>query len=329
MTSPKRAIDTGDTGRYYTHPETGELLISVTNVLSEAMAKPALVPWAAKASNDAAWDALPRMVAALRRPKDCKPSAREISQMRAVGDDWTPCGRCMPCLTREVKGAHKLIAEKASDLGTRIHAHADAHITGASLPHDEEVETYLGQYLRFLDDFGVDIERDVFAAELSVADPRAGYAGTLDLLIHLPIEAHLPGEPIRPAKDGERSLWLVDLKTSATKPVDVVYDEYALQLTALRMAKEMWMPDDTVRRMVPVKGCAVLNLRATEYALIPLRSHLAEQKAWAGALTVAKWRHGKPVADARPIAPNGASIPKSTARRGAKKAAPAAIKKAS
>jgi len=156
MTSPKRAIDTGDTGRYYTHPETGELLISVTNVLSEAMAKPALVPWAAKASNDAAWDALPRMVAALRRPKDCKPSAREISQMRAVGDDWTPCGRCMPCLTREVKGAHKLIAEKASDLGTRIHAHADAHITGASLPHDEEVETYLGQYLRFLDDFGVD-----------------------------------------------------------------------------------------------------------------------------------------------------------------------------
>ena len=34
MTSPKRAIDTGDTGRYYTHPETGELLISVTNVLS-------------------------------------------------------------------------------------------------------------------------------------------------------------------------------------------------------------------------------------------------------------------------------------------------------
>lgn len=328
MTQPKRAIAT-DQGRYYTHPVTGELLISVTNVLSEAMAKPALVPWAAKASNDAAWSALPRMVAAMLRPLDCKPTSRELSQIRAEGDDWTPCGRCMPCLTREIKGAHKLIAERASDLGTRIHAHADAHITGASLPHDEEVETYLGQYLRFLDDFGVDIERDVFAAELSVADPGAGYAGTLDLLIYLPIEGHLTGEPIRPAKGGERSLYLVDLKTSATKPVDVVYDEYALQLTALRAAKEMWMPDDTVRRMVPVKGCAVLNLRTHDYALIPLPALLPERRAWSGALSVAKWRHGKPVADARPIAPNGASIPKSTARRGAKKAAPAAIRKAS
>ena len=133
MTQPKRAIAT-DQGRYYTHPVTGELLISVTNVLSEAMAKPAPVPWAAKASNDAAWSALPRMVAAILRPLDCKPTSRELSQMRAEGDDWTPCGRCMPCLTREIKGAHKLIAERASDLGTRIHAHADAHITGASLP---------------------------------------------------------------------------------------------------------------------------------------------------------------------------------------------------
>ena len=73
MTSPKHAQAT-DRGRYYTHPVTGQQLVSVTNVLGQSMAKPALVPWAAKMTAEAAWDALPRMVAALRRPTDCRPT---------------------------------------------------------------------------------------------------------------------------------------------------------------------------------------------------------------------------------------------------------------
>lgn len=58
MTNPKHAHAT-DRGRYYTRPGTGEQLISVTNVLSEAVSKPALVPWAAKMTAEAAWDSSP------------------------------------------------------------------------------------------------------------------------------------------------------------------------------------------------------------------------------------------------------------------------------
>lgn len=318
MTSPKHAHAT-DRGRYYTRPGTGEQLISVTNVLSEAVSKPALVPWAAKMTAEAAWDSLPRMVAAMRRPCDCRPTS---SADRAV---WVPCGRCAPCLSRHIKGAHKLAAETASDLGTRIHDRAEAHVTGRALPPDPEAEPFVEQYLRFLADFDIDLDRDIHSAEASVADVRAGYAGTLDLLIRLPFDGVHDGAA---RKSAERQLFLVDIKTSKTRAADSIYDEYALQLTALRRAHELWLPDDTITRMPPVLGTAVLNLRATTYALVPVPSGEPERRAWEGALAVAKWRHTSPTAAARPITPDGREIPKPI-RRAAKKAAPAANRKAS
>ena len=61
MTSPVHAHDT-DNGRYYTHPQTGEQLVSITNVLS-SIAKPALVPAAVKITAETAADLVPLLVA--------------------------------------------------------------------------------------------------------------------------------------------------------------------------------------------------------------------------------------------------------------------------
>ena len=303
MTSPKHAQST-DQGRYYSHPVTGEQLVSVTNVLSTAVAKPALVPWAAKVTAEKSLDLLPAHVAAALLPL-CNP--------KRVADE---CGRCTDCLVKTAKREVNLVKEKASDLGTRIHHHAEAHVTGAQVVDDDEVTPYLGQYLRFLDDFEVDLTRDVEAAELTVANPKLGLAGTLDLLLWLRLDGRTPDGTVRQLPDDKRALWLVDIKSSATKPAHTVYPEMALQLTALKNATEMWLPDDTVAPMVTgIKGCAVLNLRTNDYALIPLPTGTPEWTAYKGLLAGTKWLHGEHTKDAPRVSPTGQAIARGRSTR--------------
>ena len=316
MTDPKLAVST-DHGRYYTHPATGELLISVTNVIGTCTSKPALVPWAAKASNDRAWQVLPRMVSALRRPTDCRPAAS------AARREWEPCGQCRPCLEREIKGHHAVIRDSAADLGTRVHALAEAHVTGASHVMDPESEPYVQQYLRFLADYSIDINAGhIESAEMSVASPRIGYAGTLDLLAHLRLDAFLGDrKPPKLLPGDQRALWLIDIKTSATRPASSIYDEYILQLAALRYATEMWLPNDTVKQMLRgIRGAAVLNLRADDYALIPVPALPDAHKVFCSMVGAAKWRHGDPAKALLPTTPAG-GIPQTRARRAPRKVA--------
>lgn len=297
MTQPKRANDT-DNGRYYSRPGTGQQFVSVTNVLSTCVAKPALVGWATKITAEKAADMMPILVAAAR-VDECKP--------KRVADE---CGRCTTCVIKTIKREVTIIREKASDLGTRIHSHADAHLTGKAIPDDDEVTPYLEQYLRFIEEWDVDIENDVEAAELTVAHPDLWLAGTLDILIRL-----------RPKPGADKRLLIVDIKTSAAKPADTVYDEMALQLTALRHCTEMWLPDDSIVPMVEgITGGAVLNLRTDSYALIPLPTGEEPWKAYQGLLEGAHYLHTEPVKSARPVsAADGEPVQKPTRKRTAKK----------
>lgn len=310
MTSPRHAEATA-LGRYYTHPATGEQLISVTNVLSVGCAKPALVPWAAKIVAEHSWDLLPRMVASML-VKDCGAGPkRELA-----------CGRCRDCLTRELKGEVTVARDKAADLGSRIHALAEAHVLNVTLPYedgDEETEPFVEQYTRFLADYDINLERDIESAELTVANPRLGYAGTLDLLVRLPFAGYIE-DKIVPQQDGrERGLFLVDLKTSKTRAGASVYGEYALQLAALRHATETWLPNDTQGRMPHIHGAAVLNLRERSYELIPLPTTPREFDAFKGSLALAKWMHttGHDIngGQYRPITRSGRAKPKRTTTR--------------
>lgn len=311
MTSPRHAEATA-LGRYYTHPQTGEALISVTNVLSVGCAKPALVPWAAKVVAEHAWNLLPRMAGALRT-KDCGAGAKRDQA----------CGRCPDCLTRELKGEVTVARDKASDLGSRVHALAEAHVLGTVVAPengDDIAQTYLDQYLKFIEHWDIDLEHDVEAVEITVANPRLGYAGTLDLLVRLPIDGFIPGKPVKPTPDGEKALWLIDLKTSETRAATSVYGEYALQLAALRHASEVWLPDDTTGPMVRgITGAAVLNLRRRTFELIPLPTGKAEFDAFQGSLALAKWMHGAghdiTGGTYRPITRTGAAKPKRAATR--------------
>lgn len=291
MTSPKHATSTSR-GRYYTRPGTGEQLISITNALSVGCAKPALVPWAAKIVAEHAITNLPTLVTQTRTNRD-----------QAL---------------RDLKNEVTVARDKAADLGTRIHALAEAHVTGAAAADDPEAAPYVRQYEKFLTDYSIDITRDIEAAELTVADVQAGYAGTADLHIRLPFDGFIPGTTAKRVDDhSQRRITIVDIKTSATRPAASVYGEYALQLTALRYAREAWLPNgDIIPAPGPIVGTAILNLRRNTYELIPVPSGHTERDAWIGVLTYAKWAHdvGHSIngGECRPITPTGRAKPKRT-----------------
>lgn len=295
MTDPKHAHDTPN-GRYYTRPETGQQLVSVTNVLSTGFAKFGLPRWYANNAADYALDNLPHVVTMARANRD------EIR--------------------KEIAEAAERARDGAANLGTRVHALAEAHVTGQQLAEeegDDEAGLYVAQYLKFLDDFGIDIERDFVSAELTVADPKRGYAGTLDAICKLGLDGYIHGQPVKALPDGERKPWLWDIKTSRKRAATQTYADHSLQLSALRHAKEMWLPDDTTRRMFRgIVGCAVLNLRPKTYEFIPLPTRVDQELAtFHHILASCQWLHNEWPGDYdyRPVTPDGKTKPKRTSKK--------------
>ncbi|VXB33939.1 hypothetical protein [Nocardioides sp. AX2bis] len=294
MTAPAHSRDIKGIGRYYgpcgndgcplTDIEAPGL-ISVTNAQS-VIAKPALVPAAAKSTAAAAWDLLPAMVATSRQSPE-GPCAR-----RRVADR---CGICRFCLTAQIKAAHKNEWEKAADLGTRVHAHAHAEVLGGALPYDEEVAPFVAQHVAFLEAWRIDLDRHVEAAELTVVSRKHGYAGTGDLWLHLPLAYDATTGRTTFTGWDRRRLWLLDGKSSMKKPVGTVYADQPLQLAGLRFAEEAVLPDESVVKVPRFEGAAILNWRRDAHALIPQPTGRDVFKAFLGAVELQRLFHGQDV----------------------------------
>lgn len=287
MTEPKYAKNVPGVGRWYFHPETGEKWPSITNVLDTAVAKPALVPWAAKVTEVKARDSLPRYVAYSRK---------EPCGATRVKDR---CGRCIDCLSVEVRAEVKIAKDMAADLGTRIHAMAEAHAKGQPLPDDPEVKPYFEQVLRFFDDYGIDLGNDVEAAEATVINRTHGYAGTGDLWPWLRI-----------GRQRKRRLVVVDYKSSATRDVMSTYPEYGMQLAALARGETLLLDDGTEVDCPRPEAAAVLNLRTNGYALIPFPPDIdAAFEGFLGCLKAASYLHSQHGYKPQPATPPTPSKP--------------------
>lgn len=291
MTAPLHARDIKGKGRYYGRcgqddcPLGDDLFISVTNAQG-VIAKPALVPAAAKATAQAAWDRLPQMVATSRQSPE-GPCARVRVAER--------CGRCRFCITAAIKAEHKNEWEKAADFGTLVHAHAHAHVLGGALPYDEDVAPFIDQHIRFLEAWQIDLDRHVEAAELTVLSRPHGYAGTGDLWLHLPLAYdEVTGRTTFTAWN-RRKLWLLDGKSSLKKPANVVYADQPLQLAGLRYAPEAVLPDETVVKVPKFEGAAILNWRVNAHALIPQPAGREVFKAFLGAVELQRLFHSQDV----------------------------------
>lgn len=285
MTQPLHARDVRGKGRYYGPCQDGcplgidvddRLFMSVTNAQS-VVAKPALVPAAAKETAAAAWDRLPDMLRTSRQPENGPCAKLRVAER---------CGTCRFCVTSAIKGAHREVWESAADLGTAIHYHAAARTIGGALPFDEEVEPYIDQYLRFLDAMGVDLDRDIYSVETTVFDRDLMFAGTGDIAVELPVD------PSGKITRGRR-LWILDIKSSRKKPADTVYADQPLQLAALRFAPRTVLVDDTEQETPEYAGAAILNLRTDDHAMIPLPADEDAYAAFRHAVGLQRWFHDR------------------------------------
>lgn len=257
MTQPKHARET-ERGRYYSDPAGGPDLVSVTNVIDTAVNKSmALVPWGVKVTVEYALDRW------------------QILAPRAADD--------RPALTKELKALHRDAREQAADLGDRVHAAAEARVLGAPVADDSMVRPYVEQLDAWLRSWGVDMDQQVEATEITCLNRRLGYAGTADLMIWLPT-----------GQAGRLELWLIDYKSSATRPAKSVYPENTLQLAALRYCETVLLPDDTEHPMPRIERTGVLNLRAGSHALVPMPANRIAHRAFRGALETTKWLHAAP-----------------------------------
>lgn len=291
MTAPKHAREIKGRGRYYGDcgtpgcPLAGDEFMSITNAQS-VIAKPALVPAAAKATATAAWNRLPQMVATSRQPEDGPCAKTKVADR---------CGTCRFCVTSAIKAEHKNEWERAADFGSLVHAHAHAHVLGEPMPYDEDVAPFIAQHIAFLEAWRIDLDRHVEAAETTVISRKHGYAGTGDLWLHLPLAWDSSAGRAVFTRWDRRKLWLLDGKSSLKKPVTTVYADQPLQLAALRYADEAVLPDESVVPVPRFEGAAILNWRSDCHALIPQPAGRDVHKAFLGALELQRLFHSQEV----------------------------------
>lgn len=294
MSEPLHARDLKGKGRYYgtcgrDHcPFGDDQFISVTNAQG-VVAKPALVPAAVKVTAETAWNRLPEMVAMSIQPAE----GLNGCEKKRVAER---CGQCRFCLTAQIKREHQNIWDRAADFGTDVHTAAYKENVGEPRTYDADVEAFVQVYLQAMSMLGVDLDKHIEAAETTIISRRHGYAGTGDIWVSLPLNPAT--NEVHPSK---RWLWLLDIKTSLTKPANTVYSDQILQLAGLRFAESAVLADDSEVPVPKFAGTALLNLRADSWALIPLPADRAAHRAFVNAVGLQTFMQSVDVKTWKPV----------------------------
>jgi hypothetical protein len=232
VSNPANATTT-QMGRIYTWK--GEQFPSVTTILGAAMPKPALKSWAAKMVAEYAFD---------------------------HRSSWETLGRdaAVDLLKREPLR----MTTKAADLGSAVHAAAEAYAKRQAPPHwPAEIAPHMQQFARFVDDYHPRFR----ALEATVYNRSQGYAGTTDFIAEI---------------DGLTLL-------GDTKSGKAIYPEVALQLAAYRNGEFVGRPDGSEAAIPPLNGTVVLHLTPTDYALREVRTDTEIYLAFLTALEMYEW----------------------------------------
>jgi hypothetical protein len=158
--------------------------------------------------------------------------------------------------------------DTAADLGTAVHAMAEAIGRGDPVAVDESVRPYLAAYRRdFLDVFAPRF----LAVEAMVCSERYEYGGTADAFVEI---------------DGE--IWLLDYKTGAG-----VYPDSALQLSGLARAQFIGRTDDpTPYPVPPATRFGILHVRPEGARLLPVVVDRQTVAAFLDARRLFAWDQG-------------------------------------
>jgi hypothetical protein len=220
----------------------GPEMPSVTTILG-IKDKPALVGWAKRETAACAvrnLDVLTRMVAHGGAP---------------AAVNWL---KTIPDFQRDV----------SADLGTAIHAAAEAIARGETMPIEREVQPFVDAYRR---DFLERFHPRFLAVEAMVCSLRHEYGGTADAFVEI---------------DGE--IWLIDYKTGAG-----VYPDTALQLAGLARAQFIGRPGDPTQYPIPAATrFGVLHIRPEGARLLPVVVDRSTVAAFLDARRLFAWDQG-------------------------------------
>jgi hypothetical protein len=261
-----------DGNRHYTHPVTGEQLISVTTVLGATENKASyLVPWSARLAAEFAVENL-KMLAGLVK-EEGKDAAVDLvkDQAKQLRDRKADAGKYV----HDVAEALILWAASPEGTGRDIPLpNLPEHLIGADYddePLEDVVDWMIGGFTNFVSAFSPVFE----ATEMTVFNRDLGVAGTLDMIIVLCGYALTPDGRFVSAP-GNRLVLCVDIKTGK---LGITVQE---QLAAYRRMREALMPMGDIVPMPATDAGAVLHLRPEHrngFRLIPV-SPLDDAKAW-------------------------------------------------
>jgi hypothetical protein len=249
---------------------------SVTTIL-EVLSKPALVQWLAKEAARAC----------IRNWSELATVLETEGEEKAV--NWAVA-----------KGGET--RDRAARLGTGVHYLADVvareDAAGAAVTALEPSETekpYVDAFRNFMAFLGRS-GGSIVSSEHAVWSQN-GYAGTYDLILHMPRHDLSPHDGSIPPSEcticrASQELWLVDIKTSKG-----FYPEYGLQLAAYRWADSIILPNDPTFYSMPlIQRTAVLHLRPDQYPVDGYRlveyptTYEDDFMTFLGALEIHKWR---------------------------------------
>ena len=304
MTVAKRTTDKDTGDRFYEYPRTGELLDSVTTVISGTDSKPWLRNWYASSSMAWAVDNLSLVAKTLKA--EGRDAAIELG-----------------------KGAAQQIRDTKADAGTYVHDVQEALIlwaaspgrTGADIalpvlpehlqdawygeePLTDVVDFMVSGFLQFVSDFSPRF----LATEMAVYNQPLGIAGTLDAIVELDgYGIHPEGDRLVP-RAGSVFTPCIDTKTG--KSPEGTWKE---QLAAYRRMRECLLPMGQLHPMPPTDAGMVLHLRP-EYPggyLLMLVAGADDKAAWerfqkaAGIYRERQKVKGKPGKSVRALRPDG------------------------
>lgn len=263
---------------------------SVTTIIG-VLDKPALVPWAAKETAQAA----------IRSKATWESILEENGEHEA--ERYLTGARFRP-----PKGSKR----SAAELGTAFHTAAQEYALDGVIPDlDDEVRPYFEQFDGWLQRFSPSYQ----AVETTVYSPRFGYAGTCDGFLTI--------DGVRLIVDYKTSRKAIDAKGNPTTP----YPEVALQLAAYRYAEiaALWRPRrfESFRRryyllsqqersqaipVLEVDGGVCIHVTTEHCEAFPVRCDERVHEAFLFAQECARWTfQDSRGAIGEPLTPGGAS----------------------
>lgn len=253
-----------NSGSGHSYKLDGEKCIGVTTAMSAGLPKPALVGWAARTVGEYVGDRLELgddgHVVADRLVADLHAFNKTRKWPERLQGDLPRIG--LAKLLGQVQYAER---DAAANRGTEVHALGSKLAEGQQVEVPEELVGHVDAYLRFLDEWDVDVE----LTEFIVGHRRWRYAGTGDLIARL--------------VDGQR--WILDIKTSRSG----VYGETGLQLAAYANAEFYLAADGTEQPLPTVDRYGVVWVRADGYDLVPFDVTDADYRQFLYCLATARW----------------------------------------